>query len=86
MLYTMCNCDIRINHFLKAGKITSHLVLVFLLTFNVQFLAGYNINCTNIQSFPAHKMTRCAETLLATLTYSAQTINGKDSPHIEASD
>ena len=31
-------------------------------------------------------MTRCAETLLATLTYSAQTINGKDSPHIEASD
>ena len=58
MLYTMCNCDIRINHFLKAGKITSHLVLVFLLTFNVQFLAGYNINSTNIQSFPAHKLTR----------------------------
>ena len=59
MLLTMCNYDIRISHFLKAGKITSHLVLVFLLLiFNVQFLAGYNINCTNRQSFPRHKKTR----------------------------
>ena len=59
MFYTMCNYDIRISHFLKAGKITSHLAQVFLLlTFNVQFLAAYNINCTNKQSFPAHKVTR----------------------------